>query len=175
MKITDINLLNVNHMQSGVFFVFIWATRPMGANETIKFYWRQKHVCWLNKNNNNIFYFHSKWEKKEENVYVKFTFMIIIIINVWKFGGNKNLQNCAGITSGSRSSSSNSVAALISLLPLLLYCHRGLDFEYFFFLCCDTAKRVWEPYSRCSHVIVNHMYRRMKIRKRNKTKKRKIF
>lgn len=46
---------------------------------------------------------------------------------------NKNLQNCAGITSGSRSSSSNSVAALMSLLPLLLYCHRGLDFEYFFF------------------------------------------
>lgn len=37
----------------------------------------------------------------------------------------------AGMTSGSRSSSKSSVVTLMSLLTLLLYCHRGLDFEYF--------------------------------------------
>lgn len=61
-----------------------------------------------------------------------------------------SLQNCAGITSGSRSSSSNSVEVLMSLLPLLLYCHRGLDFEYFWFITGNVKK--W----KCKNLVMCH-------------------
>lgn len=70
-----------------------------------------------------------------------------------------NLQNCAGITSGSRSSSSNSVAAFMSLLPLLLYCHRGLDFEYFWVYCWKQERK--KKQSATNHVIENRVKRKM--------------
>lgn len=72
-----------------------------------------------------------------------------------------NLLNCAGITSGSRSSSSSSVVALISLLELLLYCHRGLAFEYF-------CSQIFDVYTRRILQIDSNQMRAWKVKKKEK-------
>lgn len=60
-----------------------------------------------------------------------------------------NLPYCAGITSGSRSSSITSDPVLFSLLLLAsLYCHRGLDFKFFWNQWQNVIKIIPEWYKK---------------------------